>query len=119
GIDPKLSRKKILKEESIAQLRDINDAVNVISKFSSILSRQTIATGGRALARQGSAVQVRILVLQIIGGDVSDALVILAVVNFGIEPDGGAAPAPVIQLHRAGDLLPDRKSNLTKKRRTP
>ena len=41
------------------------------------------------------------------------------VADLGVEPERDAAPAPVIELHRARDFLPDRESDLPEERRSP
>jgi hypothetical protein len=46
-------------------------------------------------------------------------MVLLPVVNFGIEPERDASARPIIELHRADDFLADWESDCAEKRRPP
>src|SRR5262249_11930263 len=93
--------------------------MNVVGDLGAIGQSKSVATGGRAFAGKGSAVQVRVLVLKEIGCEFGDAIVALSIGNLGVKPEGWPAPGAIIQLHGRGDFFAHRKSDLAKQRWTP
>ena len=114
-IDPEFRREKVLQQKDIAQLGHFDGRLQSVRDVGAVLERETVAAGRCAATGQGGAIQIGILILQIVRGDFREAIDLLSVVNFGVEPERDAPASPIIEFQSAHDFLADRESDLAQK----
>ena len=69
--------------------------------------------------RNGGRINVRVLVVDVIGLDLEIARFVLSVINVRIKPDRGAAASAIIQSKSAFNIVGDWKCELRQKGRSP
>src|SRR4029450_7548538 len=91
GIDAKFPLVEILHQESITEFGEVSDAVDAFGKIRPVFQAEPIPSSGNTLSRHGRLIQLRILILQVIGFEFRPAFVVLPILDAGIKPDGQAA----------------------------
>ena len=119
GIDPKLALIKVLHHIRIAKLGEVSDAVDVIGKVRPIFQAKPVSPGRNTLPRHGRLIQVRVLILNVKGFYPRLTVLVLPIINNGIEADGGSATAKVIESEASLDVIRNRKHHLSQKRWSP
>ena len=118
-IDTKLSRIEVLHNPLVAEFGDISDAVDVLGKISSIFQTEPVSSSGDILSRYPCLIQIRILILDVIGPDLGRTAVVLPIIYGRIKANRETAPAPIIQPKSCPDLLGDGETHLSQKRWSP
>src|SRR5229473_3339811 len=119
GIDSKFTLIKILHQKRVAQLRDIHDSGDVFGEIGRVLQGQAVSVRQYLTARNGGRINVRVLVVDVIGLDLEITRFVLSVINVRIKPDRGAAASAIIQSKPAFNIVGDWKCELRQKGRSP
>src|SRR6266540_2903072 len=118
-IDPKLALVKVLHHVLVAQFRSVRDTVDVISKVRPIFQAQPISPGRNTVPRHSRLIQVRVLILNVKGLYPRLPVLVLPIINNGIEADGGAATPKLHEPDAAFDIVCGWECHLSEERRSP
>src|SRR5690349_20264737 len=118
-IDAKFALVEILHHESITQLGDVNDSVNVAREIGAVFDRDAVTGAPDITTWDRRLIYIWILIINEIRPEVEIAVVVFTVMHFRIKPDGCAASRPVIQPHPAFDFISDWKRDLAQEGRSP
>src|SRR5690242_7530528 len=118
-IDAKFALVEILHHESITQLGDVNDSVNVAREIGAVFESDAVTGAPDITTWHRRLIYIRVLIVDEIRPEVEIAAVVFSVIHLRIKSDGRAASRPVIQPHPAFDFIGDWKRDLAQERRSP
>ena len=116
-INAELPLVEILHDIFIAELGEIGEAIDIVCEVGRICQTDAVSSGRHILSRDRRVIQVRILVLEVIGFE--PRLAVIEVIDGRIEAQGQAAPAPVIEPKPPSDVVCDRECHLSQERWSP
>src|SRR6266436_115013 len=118
-INAKFARIEVLHHILIAKLRDVRDAVYVIGKVCPIFQAETVSLGRNLLPRYVRLIYIRVLVINKKGFYPRLTVLVLPIINNGIEADGRPATAKVIEANAPLDVVRNRKGYFSEQRWSP
>src|SRR5690349_1907154 len=118
-IDAKFALVEVLHHESVTQLGDVSDSVNVAREIRAVFDSDAVAGAPDITTRHRRLIYVRVLIVDEIRPEIKVAAVVFAVGHLRIKSDSRAASRPVIQAHPAFDFISDWKRDLAQQRRSP
>ena len=119
GSIAKLAWIEVLHDIWIAKLGEIGDGVDIIGKIRAIFQTKPVSPGRNTLPRDRRLIQVRVLILNVKGFYPRLTVLVLAVINNGIEADGGSTTSKVIEPEAPLDVVRDRKIYLSQEGWSP
>src|SRR6266480_349035 len=118
-INTKLAWIEILHHILIAKLGDVRDGIYIISKVRPIFEAKSVSSGRNLLPRYVRLIYFGVLVLNKKGFQSRLTVLVLAIINNGIEADGGSTTAKVVEPEPPLDVVRDRKIYLSQEGRSP
>src|SRR6266436_639501 len=118
-INAKLARIEVLHHILIAKLRDVRDAIDVIGKVCPIFQAETVSRGRNLLPHLGRLIYIRVLVINKKGFYLRLTVLVLPIIDNGIEADGRPATSKVIEPKAPLDVVRNRKIYLSQQGWSP
>src|SRR3954469_4528899 len=114
-----LALEKILKNEFVAQLRDVGDSVNVVGEFGPALERHSVASFRNVRPGDRGWVARRVVVLQEMGAHARPAWLVRSEADVGLKSEREPAPVPIIEPKNRFDVLRERHGHAAQNRGPP